>query len=315
MQARPTSQKPKFTVLASGLGWHVEDLQRAAIKVGVELEPVLFQNLSIELKPSSGTLQPFSKTTSELIRAGAHLLNEQDAILVRMMPPSGLERVVFRMDVLHRLQESGVPVINPPRTIEMAVDKALSLARIGGAGIAVPETWIGESPDDALIAFDRLGGDVVCKPIFGSEGRGLIRLQNREMAWRVVHGLNQTGSVIYLQKFIDNDGFDLRIMILNGEVLAAMRRTAPANDFRTNVAQGAKAEILTNVPHEVSEIAIQVSRITSGLILGVDLMQSRVDARWHVLEVNAVPGWRALSAVSGVDIAAEWLWAVHRGLK
>ena len=106
MQARPTSQKPKFTVLASGLGWHVEDLQRAAIKVGVELEPVLFQNLSIELKPSSGTLQPFSKTTSELIRAGAHLLNEQDAILVRMMPPSGLERVVFRMDVLHRLPAS-----------------------------------------------------------------------------------------------------------------------------------------------------------------------------------------------------------------
>lgn len=307
MQSSPASKTPRFTVLASGLGWHVEDLQRAALKVGVELTASLFQNLSIQL-------QSTDSAQSEIIRAGSHRLDEQDAILVRMMPPSGLERVVFRMDVLHRLQEMGVPVLNPPRTVEMAVDKALSLSRIGGAGIAVPPTWIGESPDDALIAFDQLGGDVVCKPIFGSEGRGLIRLQNREMAWRVVHGLNQTGSVIYLQKFIENDRSDLRIMILNGEVLAAMRRTAPLNDWRTNVAQGAKAEALKTIPHEVRSIACQTGQVIGGNILGVDLMRSQ-DGQWVVLEVNAVPGWRALSAVSGVDVAAEWLWAVKRGLK
>ena len=298
----------QFTVLASGHGWHVEDLHRAAEKTGVKLQTALFQDLRLELSTDGGTIE-------EKIYAGPHRLDDQAAVMVRMMPPGGLERVVFRMDALHRLQERGVPVVNPPRTVEMAVDKALSLARLAAGQVAVPATWIGESPDEAVIAFERLGGDVVCKPIFGSEGRGLVRLQQKEMAWRVAHGLAQLGSVIYFQEFIENNGFDLRVMVLDGQILAAMRRTASPLDWRTNVAQGATAEMLPDVPHEVAELALNVAKIVGGLILGVDLMQSHADGRWLVLEVNAVPGWRALSAVTGVDIAAEWLWAVQRGLK
>ena len=98
MQSSPASKTPRFTVLASGLGWHVEDLQRAALKVGIELTASLFQNLSIQL-------QSTDSSQTEIIRAGSHRLDDQDAILVRMMPPSGLERGVFRMDALHRLQE------------------------------------------------------------------------------------------------------------------------------------------------------------------------------------------------------------------
>lgn len=301
-----SEKTPRFTVLASGEGWHVQDLRRAAEKVGVELQSVLFRDLSIEISCEDKTGNHI-----EIIRAGTHRIDDRDAVLVRMMPPSGLEKVIFRMDALHRLCELGVPVYNPPRAVEMAVDKALSLARLAGAGVAVPRTWVGESPDDAIIAFERLGGNVICKPIFGSEGRGLVRIENREMAWRAAHGLAQLGSVIYFQEYIENSGSDLRVMILNDEPLAAMRRVAPKNDWRTNVAQGARAEALEQIPPEVAAIAMKVAQVTGGLMVGVDLMQS-LDGRWHVLEVNAVPGWRALSAVTGMDIGAEWLLAVKR---
>lgn len=302
MALHPTTPKPCFTVLASGFGWHVQDLQRASEKVGVHLTTTLFQNLSIGIPPGHSPHQ--------IIAAENHQLQQQDAVLVRMMPPAGLERVVFRMDVLHRLHESGIPVFNPPRTIEMAVDKTLSLSRLASHGVIVPETWAGESVDDALIAFDRMGGDVVIKPVFGSEGRGIIRLQSRELAWRVFHGLSQIGSVLYLQKFIENDGMDYRLMYCNGRIIAGMRRTAPQSEWRTNVAQGGIAENLNHIDSELKRIAIRTAEVSGGILLGIDIIQDK-DGRFFVLEVNGVPGWRALAQVSGVDIAAEWLDAVR----
>ena len=89
-----------------------------------------------------------------------------------MMPPGSLEQVVFRMDALHRLAAAGVPVLNPPRAVEAAVDKYLTLALLAAAGLPVPSTWTGQSAAEALAAFEELGGDVVVKPLFGSEGRG-----------------------------------------------------------------------------------------------------------------------------------------------
>ena len=105
-----------------------------------------------------------------------------DGVLVRMMPPGSLEQVVFRMDALHRLEALGVPVLNPPRAVEASVDKYL----VAGPARApracrCPPTWAGESADEALAAFEALGGDVVVKPLFGSEGRGLVRVSDREL--------------------------------------------------------------------------------------------------------------------------------------
>ena len=87
-----------------------------------------------------------------------------------MMPPGSLEQVVFRMDALHRIAAAGVPVLNPPRAVEAAVDKYLTLALLEAAALPVPPTWAGQGATEALAAFDALGGDVVVKPLFGSEG-------------------------------------------------------------------------------------------------------------------------------------------------
>lgn len=301
------AHRPRFAVLASGTGWHIQDMLRAAATAGIDLKICPFESLSMGI----GTADD-GKSGRGVFADGLNLADHA-AILVRMMPPAGLEPVVFRMDALHCLAEGGVPVFNPPRTVEMAVDKALSLARLDAAGIAVPPSWVGERSEDAQAAFDKLGGDVVIKPVFGSEGRGLVRVSDRETCWRVVHALRRIGSVLYLQKFVPNDGWDLRVLVLNGETLAAMRRIAAPREWRANVAQGARGEGLVDVPSEVRQIVEAVSRVTGGMILGVDLIRD-VQGRWLVLEVNGVPGWRALSAVTGVDVAAAWLAAVHRSI-
>src|SRR4051812_28316156 len=132
---------------------------------------------------------------SATLHAGGLDLGTADGVLVRMMPPGTLEQVVFRMDTLHQLAEAGVPVVNPPRAIEAAVDKYLASAKLQAAGLAIPPTWAGEDASDAMEAFEILGGDVIVKPLFGSEGRGLVRIAEREVARRVFHALERIGSV------------------------------------------------------------------------------------------------------------------------
>ena len=97
-------------------------------------------------------------------------LADCDAVLVRTMPPGSLEQVVFRMDLLHRLMAGGVRVLNPPRAVEVCVDKYLATALLDAAGLPVPHTIVCQHADAALEAFTALGGDVVVKPLFGSEG-------------------------------------------------------------------------------------------------------------------------------------------------
>src|SRR5207302_2794075 len=153
-------------------------------------------------------------------------LSTFDAVVVRTMPPGSLEQVVFRMDVLHRLEARGVPVLNPPRALEVCVDKYLATARLASAGLPVPPTAVCQDADDALEAFAALGGDVVVKPLFGSEGRGLVRVSDPDLAWRTFHTLERLQSVLYVQRYIPHPGWDLRIFVLGGRVLYAMRRHA-----------------------------------------------------------------------------------------
>jgi len=283
--------------LVAGFGWHVEDLARAAEVVGVAFEPVPFP--SVVGRVGSG---------SSWVAAGGVVLDDGqvDAVLVRMMPPGSLEQVVFRMDALHRLEASGVPVVNPPWAVEAAVDKYLALARIEADGHPVPPTWVGESAADALAAFHELGGDVVVKPLFGSEGRGLVRVTDPEIALRTFWTLEQLRTVIYVQKFVANPGFDLRLFVLAGRVLGAIGRHAPPGDWRANVARGARPEAITPEPH-LEALAVAASASVGAVVAGVDLLFDLDRQTWVVLEVNAVPGWRALASTTGVDVAAAIL--------
>ena len=122
--------------------------------------------------------------TSHSVIAGEIDLTAVDGVLVRMMPPGSLEQVVFRMDALHRVAAAGVPVLNPPRAVEAAVDKYLTLAlrRGGRPARAANVGRAGGGRGTGGLRGAR--GDVVVKPLFGSEGRGLVRVSDSELAWR-----------------------------------------------------------------------------------------------------------------------------------
>jgi RimK family alpha-L-glutamate ligase len=272
----------RIAILSGGNGWHVRDLQRAAVQLNHEAVAVDFRRLSAG------------------VAAGTNTLNDFEGVLVRTMPPGSLEQVVFRMDLLHRLQAAGVAVLNPPRAVEICVDKYLASACLEEAGILVPPTLVCQNADAALEAFEMLGGDVIVKPLFGSEGRGMIRIQDSEMAWRTFRTLERLQSVLYLQKYVHHPGWDLRAFVMGGEVVASMKRRANGC-WRTNVAQGGSAEMV-RLSSGQADLAIRAAAAVQAPMAGVDLLPGP-GGELYVLEVNAVPGWRALAPATGVDVA------------
>jgi len=292
-----------FAALVSGTGWHVEDLSRAARGLDVGLHVLPFDEVEATVGLGAGR-----------VAAEGVTLDDLDGVLVRMMPPGGLEPVVFRMDALHRLAAVGVPVWNPPRAVEAAVDKYLTLSLLERRGLPVPPTWTGQTASSALAAFDALGGNVVVKPLFGSEGRGLMRLGDRELAWRAFHALERLGSVIYLQRWIRHPGHDLRLFVLGGKVLGAMRRTARPGEWRTNVAIGGEAVAWTPDP-EAERLAVSAAEAVGAVFAGVDLIEDLDEGRRYLIEVNAVPGWRALAKATGIDVASAILSAFREAVR
>jgi ribosomal protein S6--L-glutamate ligase len=215
------------------------------------------------------------------------------------MAPGSLEQVVFRMDALARLESLGVTVVNPPKAVEAAVDKFLTSAKLQAAGLLTPRTIACQSADDAMQAFAELGGDVVVKPLFGSEGRGITRLQDENLALRAFRMLEQLGAVLYLQEFIPHEGHDLRLLVIGDKVLGMRRRNAA--DWRTNVSRGAVAEPL-EVTAELAALAHRAAEAVGASLAGVDLLPDSQGRLWAI-EVNAVPGWKALARATGVDVA------------
>src|SRR6201999_4475296 len=103
-----------------------------------------------------------------------------------------------------------------------------------------PRTIACERPEDALDAFDELGGDVIVKPLFGSMGAGMTRVDDADVAYRVFHALELERAVYYLQETLPHDGRDLRALVVGGRVLAAIERVATG--WRANLARGARAQ-------------------------------------------------------------------------
>ena len=289
------SVKKHLVALVSGLGWHVQDLIRAARKVNVRFDALHFPKVVARVGVGHNKVE-----------ANGVDLGQVDGVLVRMMPPGTLEQVVFRMDALHRLAALGVPVLNPPRAVEAAVDKYLSLALLGAAGLRVPETWVGESAAEAMAAFRDLGGDVVIKPLFGSEGRGMVRVSDPEIALRTFRTLERLGCILYVQEYVENPGHDIRAFVLGDEIIGAMRRYAAEGEWRTNVSVGGRPERCI-LDQKTAKLAIRAAAVVGATMAGVDLLPNLDHGGYTVLEVNAVPGWRALSAVTDLDIASAIL--------
>lgn len=278
----------RIAVLCAPSSWYFDDLCRAA-RGDFELHAIPFSQLAVSSSSESG----------ECFRSAAERLSSFAAIIVRTMPPGSIEQIVFRMDVLNRLQATGVSVINPPRAIEVAVDKYLATSRLISAGLCVPHTMTCQTVDEAMQGFHDLGGDVVVKPLFGSEGRGITRISDEALALRAFKMLEQMQSVIYLQEFVTHYGYDERVFVVGGKVFGMRRQND--EDWRTNVSRGAIATPM-EIDAQTKAMALAASNAVGASIAGVDFLPGKNGKR-YALEVNAVPGWKALSRAVEVDIA------------
>ena len=282
----------RIAILGRPDSWYARDLSRAMMAQGHVPCLVPFERLAASVGISR--LPGISGTELDLTSC--------EAVVVRTMPPGSLEQVVFRMDVLVQLQTRGIAVLNPPKSIECAVDKYLTTARLAAAGLPVPETVVCETAAYAMDVFDDLGRDVVVKPVFGSEGRGIVRVSDPDLALRTFRTIERTQSILYLQRYIDHPGCDVRVMVLNGRVLGGMERCCP-DDFRVNVSRSGQARQI-ELTDEQANWAVRAAEAVGTTVAGIDLLTDR-EGRSYVIEVNGVPGWQAFRRVTGVDVAAE----------
>ena len=291
-------------VVGNPQGWHVGRLLAALEARGHVGTAVRWTELAAEIGPS-GCFEPGTAATAVIPAAERFqpaAIAEADAVLVRGMPGGGLEEVVFRMDLLGRLAARGTPVVNSPRALEIAIDKYLSLSRLAAAGLPVPHTMVVQDPAAIESAWRSFGGDCIVKPLFGSGGRGIARITNRQDLAPLINaaaGPSPTG-VAYLQEFVPHDGWDVRVLLVGAEVFC-IRRVAAAGEWRTNVSLGGRPEAF-DAPAEWIDLARAASETLGTRIAGVDLLPGR-DGRVLVLEVNAVPGWKGLEAATGIPVA------------
>jgi len=228
------------------------------------------------------------------------VLTDLSAIIVRPIGRGSLEEIIFRMDLLHRLQRLGMYILNHPSAIERAVDKYYALSLLEENGLPVPRTIVAESADAALSAFADLGGDVVVKPIFGSRGIGSTRISDIDVAERIFRALDFNHQVLYVQEFIPHGDYDLRLLVLGRRVLASMKRVAAS--WKTNISLGAKP-VYYNPSHEIKEMAVNAAETLGCELAGVDILQTKKGPL--VIEVNSQPGWKGLQTVTEINIADE----------
>jgi ribosomal protein S6--L-glutamate ligase/tetrahydromethanopterin:alpha-L-glutamate ligase len=229
-----------------------------------------------------------------------NILNDLNALIVRPIGRGSVEQVIFRMDILHRLQRLGLTIINPPLSIERSVDKYHALSLLEEHGLPVPRTAVTEDHEEALKAFNELGGDVVVKPLFGSRGVGTTRISDPDVATRLFRAIAFYHGVLYLQEFIPHGFSDVRAFVVGDRVVAAMRRVAQS--WKTNVSLGAKPVVL-NPTNEIEDLAVKAAQVIGCKVAGVDIMESQNGP--VVIELNSQPGWRGLQSVAIVNIAEE----------
>ena len=156
---------------------------------------------------------------------------EPKAALVRGFGSATTQKIFFRLDILRAIEEYGIKLINSRESLEIASDKFLTSIFLERHSIPTPNTIICEKPEDALDAFEELGGDIVLKPLYGSKGVGITRINDKGFAENVIYSLGQLNEVFYLQEFIEHHNRDIRILVLGNKAIAGMYRVS--NNWKT----------------------------------------------------------------------------------
>ncbi|WP_247010427.1 lysine biosynthesis protein LysX [Halorientalis litorea] len=218
----------------------------------------------------------------------------------------------------------GIPVVNSPETAQVCADKAKNSLALAGAGVPTPETTVAFTKDAALEAIEAFGYPCVLKPVVGSWGRLMAKIDNRNAAEAILEHKETLGhyehKVFYVQEYVEKGGEDIRVLATDGTPVAAMVRSS--DHWITNAAKGAETDEF-GLDEEARELVERASTAVGGGLLGVDLMetedvpdgesgssQTESGPRYTVHEVNHTVEFKALNDASDVDVPArvvDWL--------
>ncbi|MDR0648783.1 MAG: RimK family alpha-L-glutamate ligase [Synergistaceae bacterium] len=280
----------KIGILGTAKGEQTILLQRALKARGAAVQIIHPKKLSCWLPGETVGVTAAEETVRLLDLRG---------LVVRWLPGGSLEQVVFRLNALHRLEQSGLRVINSVDTLERTVDKYYTTSLLASTGLPVPRTLVTERYDDAMRAV-REWGSVVIKPVFGSQGQGMVRVDDPNMAHRVLRALEMGRYLYYVQEYLPHEGVDYRLFVIDGRVTGAMRRRS--ENWCTNIACGGQAEPF-EAPDSFCQLALAASDLLGADYLGVDILCS--EGSPYLLEANGIPGWLGLQTVLKCDIADE----------
>jgi [lysine-biosynthesis-protein LysW]--L-2-aminoadipate ligase len=226
-------------------------------------------------------------------------LGDYDVVLVRCVSHSQAYYVT------RRLEDLGVATLSPYQTVATCGDKMLTSVALKEAGIPIPRTAVAFTPETALKAIEEMGYPVVLKPLTGSWGRLLAKVNDREAAEALLEHKKTLGGyahgIFYIQEYVDKPGRDIRTMVIGDEVIYAIYRNSA--HWITNTARGGEAEPCPVTP-EIAELSLSAAKAVGGGIVAVDILETAGNGLL-VNEVNHTPEFHGAIQATEVDIAGK----------
>ncbi|MCA8959659.1 MAG: 30S ribosomal protein S6--L-glutamate ligase [Planctomycetes bacterium] len=238
------------------------------------------------------------------------LLAHYDAIIPRI----GSSITYFGVAVVCQLEQMGLFCANSSSGIMNSRDKLRSLQILSRHSIGIPRTVFVRDRSDVEAAIERVGGaPVVIKLLEGTQGIGVVLAESSQVAQAMVEALQVTRRNVLVQEFIaESRGRDVRAFVVGDRVVAAMRRVAEGDEFRSNVHRGGRVESV-QLDDNYVETAVRATQLLGLQVAGVDLLESNEGPL--VMEVNSSPGLEGIEAATGVDVGGEVIDFVTHQLK
>jgi ribosomal protein S6--L-glutamate ligase len=227
-------------------------------------------------------------------------LSHYDAVLPRI----GASVTYFGTAVVRQFQQMDVFCANSADGILNSRDKLRSFQILSKHKVGIPPTTFVKNKEDVLPAIERVGGaPVVIKLLEGTQGIGVLLAHTLEMATSIIELLQSQKQNILIQKFVaESKGKDIRAIVVGDQVVAAMRRVAQGQEFRSNVHRGGVAEKV-ELNDEYIQTAIRASRLMGLGIAGVDMLEGATGPQ--IMEINSSPGLEGIEGCTGLDVAGS----------
>jgi [lysine-biosynthesis-protein LysW]--L-2-aminoadipate ligase len=196
----------------------------------------------------------------------------------------------------------GVPTVNMANVAETCGDKLVTTTALFKAGLPQPKVWLAFTPEAAIETIDRVGYPVVLKPVVGSWGRLLSKINDRDAAETILEHKETLGSVqhqiFYIQEYITKPGRDIRSFVIGDRTVCAIYRSS--EHWITNTARGGKAEVCPVTP-EIHEISIAAAKAVGGGVVAIDILEDP-QRGFLINEVNHTMEFHSTVPLTGVDI-------------